>query len=79
MCRMAADTNHECWQAYVRGWTDGVTVRAMDSKFLEHPTRLDLRAEYLRGYQEGHVARKTHLEQAATRLNYVPSILREAV
>jgi hypothetical protein len=48
----------------------------MDPKFTEHPTRPDLKWEYESGYKDGKCARVQVGTATATRLQYVPSILR---
>jgi len=67
---------HELFQSYFRGWCDGASCHSMDKKFIEHPTRPDLKAEYENGYVDGNKARKQAMSIAAERLNYEPKILR---
>jgi len=66
----------ESYHSYMRGWQAGAGSRPMDPKFAEHPTRPDLKWEYESGYKDGQDARARVGVATATRLQYVPSILR---
>lgn len=67
---------HELFQSYFRGWRDGASCHSMDKKFIDHPTRPDLKAEYEKGYMDGGNARKKDMAEASERLGYEPCILR---
>lgn len=53
----------ELWQMYRRGWTDGASGRIKDPKNMTHPTRPDLPAMYLRGFEDGSTARHEALQR----------------
>jgi hypothetical protein len=61
------------YQSYVRGWTDGASVKAMRKEFKEHPT---LGSVYCDGYAAGYAARGQMTAAASKLFGHEPSILR---
>ena len=68
---------YEKFHSYRHGWTDGAKGQFWKRKeFSEHPTRPDLAAEYIKGYEDGETIRRAALAAAAARVGYEPSPLR---
>lgn len=65
------------FHSYRVGWTDGAGMKSMRPTYLSHEV-VAIKTEYERGYGDGWVARQGAMQEAASRLNYTPNVLRIA-
>jgi hypothetical protein len=63
------------YHAYMRGWSAGASMKAMDPAFTKH-SQAYMRENYEAGYKDGRVARSAASESASETTGYKPSILR---
>lgn len=60
----------ELFWSYRKGWRDGANAKLKDLAHMEHKTRPDLTAAYVRGYEDGHAQLTVALNNEAERLGY---------
>lgn len=67
------DTKREKFMIYLRGWSHGASVRAMDPRFTEHPKE-EFRLIYEQAYTDGKDARTLAGVKYAEAISYDPSM-----
>lgn len=70
-------TPFELHHTYMRGWSAGAAVKAIDPVFSKHDNKT-ISDQYLKGYDEGRKARQSAAEKMCKITGYVPNILRTA-